>query len=227
MRILVVEDDGRIAAFLQRALTEHGYAVDQAESAEAALEVVVEGIHDLLIVDLMLPGMDGLAFIEQCRGQGIAAPVLILSAKRSVNDRVEGLHRGGDDYLTKPFAIAELLARVEALIRRHKLPVGSSSVVLRVGDLELDLPRRTARRGNRVLNLSPQEFRVLEYLCRNRGRVVTRAMILDHVWQMRFEPQTNVVDVYVHRLRKKLDQPGEAPLIRTVRGVGYVLGAES
>jgi len=226
MRVLVVEDDARISRFLERSLVEQGYAVDRAESAEAALELVAEGIHDLLIVDLMLPGMDGLAFIEQCRSRGVTAPVLILSAKRSVDDRVEGLQRGGDDYLTKPFAITELLARVEALTRRQGLPTGSA-VIFRVKDLEVDLARRTARRGHRALALSPQEFRVLEYLCRNRGRVVTRAMILDHVWQMRFDPQTNVVDVYVHRLRKKLDRPGETPLIRTVRGAGYVLGADA
>ena len=222
--MLLVEDDAAISRFVAKALQEAGYAVDVAESAEVALELVPDDAYDVAIVDIMLPGMDGLAFIERCRGQGVTVPVLILSAKRSIDERVEGLQRGGDDYLTKPFAIAELLARVEVLTRRQKLPAGGT-VLLRVEDLELDLARRTARRGNRVLDLSPRELSVLEYLCRNRGRVVTRAMILDHVWQMRFDPQTNVVDVYVHRLRKKVDHPGETPLIRTVRGAGYVLGA--
>lgn len=224
MRVLLVEDDAAIARFVAMALKQAGYAVDVAESAERALTLVPDEAYDVAIVDIMLPGMDGLTLIEQCRGQGVTVPVLILSAKRSVDERVEGLQRGGDDYLTKPFAIAELLARVEALTRRQKLPAGGS-VLLRVEDLELNLARRTARRGDRELDLSPREMSVLEYLCRNRGRVVTRAMILDHVWQMRFDPQTNVVDVYVHRLRRKVDQPGETPLIRTVRGAGYVLGA--
>ncbi|NOZ93506.1 MAG: response regulator transcription factor [Acidobacteria bacterium] len=223
MRVLLVEDDAAISRFVATALQQLGYAVDAVESAERALRSVPDEAYDVMIVDIMLPGMDGLAFIEQCRGQGVTAPVLILSARRSVDERVEGLQRGGDDYLTKPFAVAELLARVEALTRRQKLPAGGS-VLLQVEDLALDLARRSARRGDRVLDLSPRELSVLEYLCRNRGRVVTRAMILDHVWQMRFDPQTNVVDVYVHRLRKKVDREGEQPLIRTVRGVGYVLG---
>jgi len=224
VRILVVEDDSHIADFLERGLTEHGYAVDVAGSAETALDLVSEGVHDALIVDLMLPGMDGLAFIERCRGQGVAAPVLILSALRSVDDRVRGLHLGGDDYLTKPFALAELLARLHALLRRAT-PQQAESPRLQAADLEIDLLRREVRRGGRLIALSPREFAILEYLCRNTGRVLTRTMILDHVWHTRFDTQTNVVDVYIHRLRDKVDQGFTRQLIHTIRGVGYVLKA--
>ncbi len=224
MRILLVEDDVRIADFLSRGLLERGYAVDHAPSAEDALELVSEGIHDALIVDVVLPGMDGLEFIEQCRGRGLNAPVLILSARRTVDDRVRGLQRGGDDYLTKPFALAELLARLDALLRRTA-PQGSEPSRLGVGDLEVDLLRHEARRGTRALALSQREFTLLEYLCRNAGRVVTRTMILDHVWQMRFDPATNVVDVHIHRLREKVDRYADTKLIHTIRGVGYVLKA--
>jgi DNA-binding response OmpR family regulator len=224
VRILVVEDDSHIADFLERGLTEHGYAVDVAGSAETALDLVSEGVHDALIVDLMLPGMDGLSFIERCRGQGVAAPVLILSALRSVDDRVRGLQLGGDDYLTKPFALAELLARLHALLRRAT-PQQAESPHLQAADLEIDLLRREVRRAGRVIALSPREFAILEYLCRNAGRVLTRTMILDHVWHTRFDPQTNVVDVYIHRLRDKVDQGFTTQLIHTIRGVGYVLKA--
>jgi DNA-binding response OmpR family regulator len=224
MRVLLVEDDVRIADFLNRALRERGYAVDHALSAEDALELVSEGIHDAMIVDVVLPGMDGLEFIEQCRGRGVNAPVLILSARRTVDDRVRGLQRGGDDYLTKPFAFAELLARLEALLRRAA-PQPAEPSRLRVGDLEIDLLRHEARREARMLALSQREFTLLEYLCRNAGRVVTRTMILDHVWQMRFDPATNVVDVHIHRLREKVDRDAEHKLIHTIRGVGYVLKA--
>ncbi len=224
MRVLVVEDDARISSFLEHALAEQGYAVDCVTSAEAALELVVEDIHDVLIVDIMLPGMDGLDFIESARGMGVRCPVLILSARRSVDDRVLGLQRGGDDYLTKPFALAELLARLEALLRRTA-PEQPQRPVLSVDDLELDLVRHEVRRGGRVLDLSPREFALLEYLCRNRGRVVTRSMILDHVWSTRFDPGTNVVDVYIHRLREKVDRDAARPLIHTIRGIGYVLKA--
>ncbi len=219
----MVEDDARIAGFVARALGEAGHAVDVVASAEAALERLPDPAYDALIVDLMLPGMDGVELIERLRGHGDATPVLILSARRSVEDRVRGLLRGGDDYLVKPFALAELEARLLAPVRRaQRAPTEPG--LLRVEDLELDLERREARRGGRRLELSPREFALLAYLCRNRGRVVTRTMILDHVWRARFDPQTNVVDVYVHRLRRKVDGPGERPLIRTVRGVGYALG---
>jgi DNA-binding response OmpR family regulator len=224
MRVLVVEDDSRIAAFLQRGLIEQGYSVDRVASGEAGLELASEGIYDALIVDLMLPGMDGLELIERCRAQGVSAPVLILSARRSVDDRVLGLQRGGDDYLTKPFAFAELVARLDALLRRAS-PRSSEAGAWRIGDLELDTLRHEASRGGHVLGLSRREFVLLEYLCRNAGRVVTRTMILDHVWQMRLDPATNVVDVHIHRLREKIDRDAEHRLIHTVRGVGYVLKA--
>ena len=224
MRVLVVEDDARISRFLERGLVEQGYAVDRVDSGEAALGLVEEGIHDVLIVDIMLPGMDGLDFIELARARGVQAPVLILSARHSVDDRVLGLQRGGDDYLTKPFALAELLARLEALLRRAA-PDRSQLQVLSVEDLEIDISRHEARRGDRVLDLSPREFTLLEYLCRNHGRVVTRSMILDHVWHTRFDPRTNVVDVYIHRLRDKVDRGAAHRLIHTIRGIGYVLKA--
>lgn len=224
MRILVVEDDPKIAGFLRRGLAEHGYAVDLADSAEVAIDLVSEDIYDVLIVDIMLPGMDGLDFIELSRERGVSTPVLILSARRSVDDRVVGLRRGGDDYLTKPFALAELLARVEALLRRSGPSPGEVSVLV-VDDLRVDLYRHEVQRGERTVDLSPREFSILEYLCRNQGRVVTRTMILDHVWNMRFDPKTNVVDVYIHRLRDKIDRPGSRPLINTIRGIGYVLKA--
>ena len=224
MRLLVVEDDRAIRDFVAQALGEAGFAVDVAADAATALELAVEGVHDALVVDLGLPDRDGLELIEGLRGRGVSAPVLILSARRSVEDRVRGLEQGGDDYLPKPFAVAELIARVRALLRRAAGPAAEATT-LSVADLELDLVRHEARRGGTLLNLSPREFQILAYLAANAGRVLTRAMILDHVWQMRFDPQTNVVDVHVHRLRGKVDRGGRPPLLQTVRGVGYVLRA--
>ncbi len=223
MRLLVVEDDSGIQQFLKRALLEAGYQVDVAHDASAAEAVALEAVHDAFIIDLGLPDMDGLDLIARCRAQGISAPVLILSARRSVDERVRGLEQGGDDYLTKPFALAELLARLRNLLRRAAPPQTDSTTKLIVGDLQLDLIRRDARRGDRTLQLTPQEFSLLEYLCRNAGRVVTRTMILDHVWRMRIDPQTNVVDVHIYRLRSKVDSESARPLIHTIRGVGYVL----
>ena len=222
MRVLLIEDDRPIQEFLDRSLTEAGYCVDVASDARTAEALALEGVHDALIVDLGLPDMDGLDLIARCRAQGNTAPVLILSARRSVDERVRGLERGGDDYLTKPFALSELLARLRNLLRRFS---GSSTepVRLQAADLELDLVRREARRGDQVLQLTPQEFSLLEYLCRNAGRVVTRSMILDHVWRMRIDPATNVVDVHIYRLRSKVDREAMRPLIHTIRGVGYVL----
>ncbi len=222
VRLLVVEDDRGIQEFLKRALLEAGYQVDVAANAKSAETLAAEGIHDAMIVDLGLPDLDGLDLIARMRSQGNSAPVLILSARRSVDERVRGLERGGDDYLTKPFAFAELLARVRNMLRRAT-PTQAESLKLRVADLELDLARREARRAGETLQLTPQEFSLLEYLVRNAGRVVTRTMILDHVWRMRIDPATNVVDVHIYRLRSKVDRDGARPLIHTIRGVGYVL----
>ncbi len=221
MQLLLVEDEFEIQSFLKRSLAEAGYQVDAAAEARTAERLATEGKYDVLIVDLGLPDEDGIALILRLRRLGVTAPVLILSARRSVDDRVRGLEQGGDDYLTKPFALAELLARLRNLLKRNA--PGSEVTRLRVMDLELDLLRREASRSGEVLHLTPQEFTLLEYLCRNPGRVVTRSMILDKVWGMRIQPDTNVVDVHIYRLRGKVDTSGRPPLIRTLRGVGYVL----
>jgi len=222
MRLLLIEDDPAIQGFLERALAESGYQVDTARTAAAGEISASENVHDAFIVDLGLPDMDGLDLIVKFRARGLSAPVLILSARRSVDDRVKGLEQGGDDYLTKPFAIAELLARLRNLLRRS--PAAQNDPVrLQAADLQLDLVRHEARRGDQLLQLTPQEFSLLEYLCRNAGRVVTRTMILDHVWGMRIDPATNVVDVHIYRLRSKVDHNSSVPLIHTIRGVGYVL----
>jgi DNA-binding response OmpR family regulator len=222
MRLLLVEDEVEIQSFLQRSLTEAGYQVEAAGDARTAERMTIESTHDVLVVDLGLPDEDGLSLILRLRQLGLRAPVLILSARRSVDDRVRGLEQGGDDYLTKPFALAELLARLRNLVKRNSSSIAEASR-LRVLDLELDLLRREASRSGEILNLTPQEFVLLEYLCRNAGRVVTRSMILDEVWGMRIQPDTNVVDVHIYRLRGKVDTEGRRPLIRTLRGVGYVL----
>ena len=221
MQLLLVEDDREIQGFLKHALTEAGYKVNLAADALAAERLALEGRPEILIVDLGLPDMDGIALILRLRQLGIHAPVLILSARRTVDDRVRGLEQGGDDYLTKPFALAELLARLRNLAKRSVPP--SEATRLRVLDLEMDLLRREAFRNAQTLSLTPQEFTLLEYLCRNPGRVVTRSMILDKVWGMRIQPDTNVVDVHIYRLRGKVDREGQLPLIKTLRGVGYVL----
>lgn len=222
MRILLVEDEHDIQSFLKQALTEAGYQVDLAPDGRSAEAFALAHSYDILIVDLGLPDQDGITLILRLRQMGVAAPVLILSARRSVDDRVRGLEQGGDDYLTKPFALAELLARLRNLLKRNA-PASSENTRLRVLDLELDLLRREATRAGNRLQLTPQEFVLLEYLCRNAGRVVTRSMILEKVWGMRIQPDTNVVDVHIYRLRGKVDGQGQPPLIRTLRGVGYVV----
>jgi two-component system, OmpR family, response regulator len=221
MRVLIVEDDATIADFLAKGLTEAGYAVDVAADGDRGGELATTTAYDAAIVDLMLPKVDGLAVIDRMRARGVRTPVLILSARRTVDDRVKGLQAGGDDYLTKPFAFAELLARVQALIRRS---TGATEPTrLSVGDLTMDLLSRRTERAGRVLDLRPREFALLEYLMRNPGRVLTKTMILSHVWGYNFDPGTNVVDVLVSRLRDKLDRDFEPKLLQTVRGVGYVL----
>jgi DNA-binding response OmpR family regulator len=222
MRLLLVEDEHDIQTFLEQALTEAGYSVDLAPDGKTAEVLAVSRTYDILIVDVGLPDQDGINLILHLRRKGVRAPVLILSARRSVDDRVRGLEQGGDDYLTKPFALAELLARLRNLIRRNA-PAATEATRLRVLDLELDLLRREATRSGQALQLTPQEFVLLEYLCRNAGRVVTRSMILEKVWGMRIQPDTNVVDVHIYRLRGKVDGHGQQPLIRTLRGVGYVI----
>jgi DNA-binding response OmpR family regulator len=222
MRLLLVEDEPDIQDFLKQPLANAGYEVDTAKDGRTAIQLASGKKYDVLIVDLGLPDQDGIDLILQLRRSGISSPVLILSARRSVDDRVKGLEQGGDDYLTKPFALAELLARLRNLLRRN-LPTSEEPTRLRVLDLELDFITRRASRGEEVLNLSPQEFVLLTYLCRHAGRVVTRSMLLSEVWGMRFQPNTNVVDVHIYRLRGKVDTEGHEPLIKTLRGIGYVL----
>jgi DNA-binding response OmpR family regulator len=221
VNVLLVEDDPTIAGFVEKGLKEAGFAVDHATDGRDGLDRAIAGRYDAAIVDLMLPGLDGLSLIDRLRARGVRTPVLILSAKRSVDDRVRGLQAGGDDYLTKPFAFAELLARVQALIRRAS--GAAEPTRLTVADLSLDLLTRSVQRGSVALDLRPREFALLEYLMRNAGRVVSKTSILSHVWGYNFDPNTNVVDVLVSRLRDKLDRPFPVKLLQTVRGVGYVL----
>jgi heavy metal response regulator len=221
MRLLIVEDDATIADFVAKGLAEAGFAVDIAADGARGLELAASSAYDVAIVDVMLPQIDGLTVIDRMRARGVRTPVLILSARRTVDDRVRGLQAGGDDYLTKPFAFAELLARVQALVRRS---TGASEPTrLTVADLTLDLLARRAERAGRALDLRPREFALLEYLMRNPGRVLSKTMILSHVWGYNFNPGTNVVDVLVSRLREKIDKDFEPKLLHTVRGVGYVL----
>ncbi len=221
MRILVIEDDNKIASFVVNGLRQSGFAVDRSADGHDGLARAQAIPYDAVVLDLMLPKLDGLAVLKELRGAGIRAPVLILSAKASVDDRVRGLQAGGDDYLPKPFAFSELLARVQALIRRSSQ--ASESTRLAVGDLTLELLTREVRRGGEKIELQPREFALLEYLMRNPNRPVTKTMILEHIFDYSFDPQTNVVDVLVHRLRGKLGRGKE--IIHTIRGVGYVLKA--
>ena len=225
MRILVVEDDKDVAGFVVRGLKEAGHVVDHADNGRDGLFLAVSEAFDAVVLDRMLPGgIDGLAILETLRSQKNAIPVLILSALADVDERVKGLKAGGDDYLTKPFAFAELLARVEALARRGKAEGPATKLV--VEDLEMDLLSRQVKRAGQKIDLQPREFRLLEYLMRHAGQVVTRTMLLEGVWDYHFDPQTNVIDVHVSRLRQKVDKPFPVPLIQTIRNAGYTLRAE-
>ncbi len=222
MRILIIEDDTDAATYIAKALGEAGHVVDMAANGEDALEIASDS-HEVLIVDRMMPKLDGIQLVEYLRGDGVVTPVLFLSALGKVDDRVEGLRAGGDDYLVKPFAMAELIARVEALGRRKGTPETQTKLVC--GDLEMDLITRDVRRGESKIDLQPREFKLLEYLMRNASRVVTRTMLLENVWGYHFDPQTNVIDVHISRLRGKIDKGFDKPLLETVRGAGYRLNA--
>jgi two-component system OmpR family response regulator len=223
MKVLLIEDDEETSAYVARGLREHGHVVDAAATGRDGLFLAAEGGHDVLIVDRMLPGLDGIGVAQALRGMGVKAPVLFLTALGGVGDRVRGLEAGGDDYLVKPFAFAELLARVNALARRP--PLSDTPTMLRAGDLEMDLLKRTVTRGGHLVELQPREFQLLEFLLRNADRVVTRTMLLESVWDFHFDPRTNIVETHMSRLRAKLAQHGDAELIHTVRGAGYVLRA--
>jgi two-component system OmpR family response regulator len=221
MRLLFVEDDLKITEYILKGLKEAGFAVDHAANGEDGLHLALNEAYDAAIIDIMLPKLDGLALIEKMREKKIHTPVIILSAKRSVDDRIKGLQSGGDDYLTKPFSFSELLARVQALIRRASRIADPTTIT--VGDLSIDLLTRDVIRGSVKIELQPREFALLEYLMRNMGKVISKTMILEHVWDYNFDPQTNVVDVLVSRLRSKVDRDFDEKMIHTVRGVGYVL----
>ncbi len=224
MRALFIEDDEKAAGFLAKGLKEEGYAVVHAADGETGLHLALTESFDVAIVDIMLPGIDGLSIIDELRRRRVQMPVLILSAKRTVEERVRGLRAGGDDYLTKPYAFSELLARLQALVRRSQAETGQSC--LEVGDLRIDLERRTVTREDRKIDLPPREFALLVYLARNAGRVVSKTMIMEQVWDYNFDPQTNVVESRMCRLRDRVDRGFARPLLHTVRGVGYVLRDE-
>jgi two-component system, OmpR family, response regulator len=221
MKVLLIEDDQETSAYVARGLREQGHVVDLAGTGRDGLFLATEGGHDVVIVDRMLPGLDGIALVLALRGTGVKAPVLFLTALGGVGDRVRGLEAGGDDYLVKPFAFAELLARVNALARRP--PLSDTPTVLQAGDLEMDLLKRTVTRGGKTIDLQPREFQLLAFLMHNLDRVVTRTMLLEGVWDFHFDPKTNIVESHISRLRSKLSQHGGAELIHTVRGSGYAL----
>lgn len=225
MRILLVEDDTEAASYLVKGLTESGHSVEHAADGEKGLKLATDNAYDALIVDRMLPKRDGLSLIEEIRKAGNNTPVLILSALDAVDERVTGLKSGGDDYLTKPYSLSELTARLQALTRRAQS--GTSDTVLRVGDLSLDLIKHKVSRAGTNINLQPREFRLLEYLMQHTGQVVTRSMLLENVWDYHFDPQTNVIDVQISRLRSKIDKDFDSPLLHTVRGAGYKLQDEA
>jgi two-component system OmpR family response regulator len=221
MRILVIEDDAETAAYVMTGLRKSGHIADQVSDGRKALVTAASGDYDVLIVDRMLPGMDGLALVQTIRSIGVKAAVLFLTARGGIDDRVQGLEAGGDDYLTKPFAFSELLARVNALGRRP--PLVQIETVLRVADLEMDLIAHRVKRGSKNIALQPREFRLLEYLMRNAGRVVTRTMLLEKVWEFHFDPKTKIVETHISRLRAKIGWDDQQELIHTIRGAGYVL----
>ena len=222
MRILVVEDERKVASFIKKGLEEEGYAVDVAVDGEEGLVMALTRVHDLIILDIRLPRRDGLRVLQALRHDGVTAPVLLLTVRATIEDKVLGLDAGADDYLTKPFAFQELVARVRALLRRR---AEGEPTVLHIGDLTLDPARRTVTRGDEKIDLTPREFALLDYFMRNPGRVLTRTMIAEHVWDYSFDTSTNVIDVYVNYLRKKVDAGREPKLLHTMRGVGYVLKA--
>jgi two-component system OmpR family response regulator len=221
MRILLIEDDSETADYIAQGLRQSGHAVNRASHGHQGLVMATEETYDVVVVDRMLPGIDGLGLVTTLRKAGVKTAVLFLTALGGIDDRVEGLEAGGDDYLTKPFAFSELLARLNALARRP--PLAADATVMRVGDLEIDVVRRRVMRGGNVVNLQPREFRLLEYLMRNAGRMVTRTMLLQNVWEFNFDPKTKVVETHISRLRAKIDQRVDKRLVHTVRGSGYVL----
>jgi len=223
MRLLVVEDEKKVAAFIKKGLEEEGYAVDVAHDGELGLSMALDGVHDAIILDMNLPRMDGLSVLKDLRKQKVTTPVLLLTVRATIEDKVIGLDSGADDYLTKPFAFQEFVARVRALIRRR---AEAEPAILQIADLRLDPSQRLVFRGGEKIDLTPKEFSLLDYFMRNPGRVLTRTMIAEHVWDYDFDTMTNVIDVYVNYLRKKIDAGREQSLIQTIRGGGYVLRAE-
>ncbi len=224
MRILIIEDDTELAAFVRKGLNQAGWNVDHADNGKDGLFLATTEQYDALIVDRMLPGIEGLTVVRTLRASDNDTPVRILSALGEVDDRVKGLKAGGDDYLVKPFAFSELMARIEALLRRSRTAATAAQTTLEVADLHMDLLKREVRRGDTKIDLQPREFKLLEFLMRHAGQVVTRTMLLEGVWDYHFDPQTNVIDVHISRLRAKVDKGFERPLLHTVRGAGYRLG---
>lgn len=224
MRLLIIEDDREVAAFIRKGLNQAGWNVDHADNGKDGLFLATTEQYDALIVDRMLPGIDGLTVVRTLRASDIDTPAVILSALGEVDDRVSGLKAGGDDYLVKPFAFSELMARIEALIRRSRTAATAARTTLEVADLNMDLLKREVRRGAARIDLQPREFQLLEFLMRHAGQVVTRTMLLEGVWDYHFDPQTNVIDVHISRLRAKIDKGFDRPLLHTVRGAGYRLG---
>ncbi len=226
MKILVVEDDEKVLSYIQKGLDEEGHNVDKAKNGKDGLFLATTEKYDVIIIDRMLPELDGLTIIKTIRGADNKTPVLILSALSDVDDKVKGLKSGGDDYLTKPFAFAELMARIEVLAKRQDNSHHEQEVIVKVGDLTLDLLGRKVTRGNKTIDLQSREFRLLDYMIKNKDKVVTRTMLLENVWDYHFDPQTNVIDVHISRLRSKIDKGFDKQLIKTVRGAGYMISAE-